>query len=75
MTRQSGRVVYAQNENEVFPAASLIKLPIALTAYDLARRGALNLDEQLTMGVDDLMLLRGNGSMQNCPVGLYLHYS
>jgi beta-lactamase class A len=63
----SGRVVYAQNENEVFPAASLIKLPIALTAYDLARRGALNLDEQLTMGVEDVT--EGNGSMQNAPVG------
>lgn len=35
--------------NETFPTASLIKVPILVTVYDLVRRGRLALDDPLTV--------------------------
>lgn len=39
---------FGSNQNEVFPAASLMKLPAMLTLYQEAEAGRLNLDDQPT---------------------------
>ena len=43
----------AVNEDEVFPAASLVKLPILIVALRAAESGALNLLERVTLTRDD----------------------
>ncbi len=63
----SNQTLYTQNEDRVFSAASLIKLPIAFTAYALADRGELSLDESLTITAEDIV--GGTGSIQYEPVG------
>jgi beta-lactamase class A len=44
----SGQSLYTQNANHSFYAASLMKLPIAFTVYDMARRGTLPSTESQT---------------------------
>lgn len=39
---------YSYNSSKIRPAASTIKLPLALFLYDLASKGKINLDEKLT---------------------------
>jgi beta-lactamase class A len=63
----NNQTLYTQNEDRVFSAASLIKLPIAFTAYALADRGELSLDERLTITAEDIV--GGTGSIQYEPVG------
>lgn len=63
----SHTVVYTQNEEVAFSAASTIKLPIALTVYHLALQGTLNLDEQLVLQVKDIV--GGAGRLQSAPPG------
>lgn len=63
----NNQTLYTQNEDRVFSAASLIKLPIAFTAYALADRGELSLDESLTITAEDIV--GGTGSIQYEPVG------
>jgi len=62
-----GREIYAEQRDHVFYAASLIKLPIALTLYSLANQQLLSLDEQLTVRAEDLV--PGTGSLQHEPPG------
>ncbi|MCG8352903.1 MAG: serine hydrolase [Chloroflexales bacterium] len=64
---QHDALVYRRNTDQVFPAASLINLPIALTVYDLAQRGELSLDQQLVMEASDIT--QGNGVIRNDPIG------
>jgi beta-lactamase class A len=64
---QAAAVVYKQNADMSFYAASLIKLPIALTLYSMAHQGEIDLDEQLTMQAQDIV--PGTGSLQYEGVG------
>lgn len=63
----SATQVYTRNATRIFPAASLIKLPIALALYEQAQQGALNLDERLTLREQDKV--GGTGSIQHAPAG------
>lgn len=61
------RLIYAQNRDEVFSAASLIKIPIALTVYYLADEGEFSLDERLVLTEEDKV--GGTGSLQFSEAG------
>jgi len=63
----SGTLVMQQQPDQVFPAASLIKLPIVLTVYQLAQQGQLDLSQTITMRASDKV--GGTGSLQNQPDG------
>jgi len=58
----SDQVRYTQNEHESFYAASTIKLAIALTLYDMALRGTIDLTEQLVLKAEDIV--PGTGHLQ-----------
>jgi beta-lactamase class A len=45
-----GRVLFCENEDELFPSASVIKLPLVMTLYANAARGLLDLDECVPVG-------------------------
>ena len=54
--------------NETFPTASLIKVPILVTVYDLVERGMLSLDDPLTvLRIDQVP---GSGTLQWMHSGL-----
>jgi beta-lactamase class A len=63
----SGEQVYQRNADRVFPAASVIKLAIALTVYEQAQRAVLDLDEMLTISSGDIV--GGTGSLQHGGAG------
>jgi len=63
----NGQPVYTQNQRTVFSAASLIKLPIAMTIYEQAAQGMLQLDDILTLHNEDIV--GGTGSLQYEPPG------
>lgn len=58
----SGTQRYARNATTVFPAASLIKIPIAVTIYQAANQGTINLDTELVL--DASVIVGGSGSLQ-----------
>jgi beta-lactamase class A len=58
---------YARNAHVVFPAASLIKIPIAVTVYQAASQGSISLDTALTM--DASVIVGGTGTIQYDPPG------
>jgi beta-lactamase class A len=45
-----GRTLFAQRGDEVFPAASVIKIPLVMTLYADAAEGRLSLDERVPIG-------------------------
>src|SRR2546423_7665851 len=55
-----GRALFCENEDELFPSASVIKLPLVMTLYADAARGLLDLDESVAIGdrVDGSGVLR-----------------
>ncbi len=55
-----GQALFCENEDEVFPSASVIKLPLVMTLYADAARGLLDLDQSLEVGgrVDGSGVLR-----------------
>src|SRR5713226_1734332 len=55
-----GRALFCEREDEVFPSASVIKLPLVMTLYGDAARGLLDLDERVAVGerVDGTGVLR-----------------
>ncbi|MFN7171051.1 MAG: serine hydrolase, partial [Candidatus Omnitrophota bacterium] len=55
------------NHKEVFPAASLIKLPIMLSCFYAIKEGKLNLKENVTLKPSDKV--GGSGILKNLPVG------
>jgi len=59
---QTGRE-YGLHHQEVFPAASLVKLPVMLTLYRQAEAGQLNLADQYTLKEVDKMV--GAGVLQS----------
>src|SRR5437899_5127802 len=55
-----GHALFCEREDELFPSASLIKLPLVMTLYADATRGRLDLDERVAVGdrVDGSGVLR-----------------
>ena len=55
-----GRALFCEREDEPFPSASVIKLPLVMTLYADATRGLLDLDERVAVGdrVDGSGVLR-----------------
>ena len=45
-----GQALFCEREDEVFPSASVIKLPLVMTLYADAARGVLDLDERVAVG-------------------------
>jgi beta-lactamase class A len=45
-----GHALFCENEDELFPSASVIKLPLVMTLYADAARGLLDLDERVPVG-------------------------
>src|SRR2546422_11550565 len=55
-----GQALFCENEDELFPSASVIKLPLVMTLYADAARGLVDLDELVSVGdrVDGTGVLR-----------------
>jgi beta-lactamase class A len=55
-----GQALFCEREDEIFPSASVIKLPLVMTLYADAARGMLDLDERVAIGdrVDGSGVLR-----------------
>lgn len=61
---------FALRADETFPTASLIKVPILVTLYDLAEKGTISLDAPLTvLGIDQVP---GSGVLQFMKPGMAL---
>ncbi|MCL4543914.1 MAG: class A beta-lactamase-related serine hydrolase [Chloroflexi bacterium] len=58
------------NSDDPFYAASIIKLPIMLAAFELGHRGFLNFDERLTLSTSDIV--GGSGALQLLTSGISL---
>ena len=58
-----GTVIYEHAADLVFPAASVIKIPLLMTAYADARDGRLSLDERIAVGER----LGGTGVLRHLP--------
>jgi beta-lactamase class A len=63
---------YGINENEVFQAASLIKLPVILSMYRYAEEGSINLDDKYILKDSDKVA--GSGSLYSRPEGFEVTY-
>jgi len=63
---------YGINQDEVFTAASLIKLPVLLTLFKEVEAGNINLETKYTLKNSDKV--GGAGSMQNKPAGTVYTY-
>lgn len=63
---------YGVNEDEIFQAASLIKLPVMTGIYLEAEAGKLNLDEKYTLKSSDK--IAGSGSLYAKPDGYRVTY-
>src|SRR5881392_2805416 len=55
-----GHALFCENEDELFPSASVIKLPLVMTLYADAARSLVDLDERVEVGdrVDGSGVLR-----------------
>ena len=55
-----GRAMFCEREDELFPSASVIKVPLVMTLYADAARGLVDLDERVPVGdrVDGSGVLR-----------------
>jgi len=58
---------YGLQQNEIFPAASLMKLPVILTLYQEAEAGKINLEEEYKLLEKDKR--GGAGVLQSRPAG------
>lgn len=63
---------YGVNENEVFEAASLIKLPVMVGMYMEAEEGNIDLEEEYTLKASDK--IAGSGSLYSEPEGTVITY-
>lgn len=59
--------LYGQHTQQVFPAASIIKVSIGLVVYHQAWRGKIDLNERITMRASDIV--GGTGFIQYDPIG------
>ena len=66
----SGRELFCENEDEPFPSASVIKLPLVMTLYADAARGLLDLDERVPVGerIDGSGVLRHLRDVDRLPL-------
>ncbi|NJP06241.1 MAG: hypothetical protein HC837_11760 [Chloroflexaceae bacterium] len=64
----TGMKRYTRNVSLIFPAASLIKVPIAVTVYQQASQGIINLDAELTM--DASVIVGAPGRCNMIPLGV-----
>ena len=60
---EGGAVLFRQREDEEFPAASVIKLPLVMALYADAAEGRLSLDEQVPVGAH----VGGSGVLGSLP--------
>lgn len=60
------------NANEVFPTASIIKLPVLFQMYRRVEKGLINLDEKLS--VEDFYIAEGSGYLQYVTKGAKFTY-
>ncbi len=63
---------YGLHDQEVFPAASLIKLPLLIALYQTAEKSQLNLDELYTLR--DADKVEGAGSLQYSKAGTQISF-
>lgn len=63
---------YGIREKETFQAASLIKLPVMIAAYQQAEKGKLNLDDKYSLKNADK--IGGSGSISGMPAGTVFTY-
>jgi beta-lactamase class A len=63
---------YGVNEDQIFPAASLNKLPVMMAAYQQAEKGKIDLETRYTLKEGDKV--EGAGLMQNKPAGSQYSY-
>jgi|GEM_PF-484636 len=55
-------IVYSHNADLVFASASLIKIPIVMTVYQLANQGVVSLDDQIVLQAN--VIVGGSGAIQ-----------
>jgi len=60
------------NSDEIFPTASIIKLPILFQMYRRAEKGLLNPNDKLAL--ENYYLTSGSGFLQYSPIGRKLSY-
>jgi beta-lactamase class A len=70
--RLEDRREYGVNEDQIFPAASLNKLPVMVAAYQQSEKGKLNLETKYTLKEEDK--IEGAGLLQNKPAGSQYSY-
>lgn len=63
---------YGVNEEDIFEAASLIKLPVMVGMYMEAEEGVIDLDDEYTLKSSDK--IAGSGSLYSEPAGTVLTY-
>ncbi len=68
----TSRHSYGFNQDEVFPASSLIKLPVILTLYQEAEAGEIDLESEYVLKAEDKKT--GAGVIQYKPVGTKYTY-
>ncbi|MFA5008597.1 MAG: serine hydrolase [Candidatus Omnitrophota bacterium] len=56
----------SRNENKIFPAASVIKLPIAAVAFNAVREGKVSLSQKFTISLKDVA--SGSGIIKTRPL-------
>ena len=61
------------NEEELFPAASIVKIPIMLVAFSAAAEGRIDLEDKLTLKA--ALRVGGSGTLKNQPAGIKLGVS
>ncbi|WP_425145485.1 serine hydrolase [Deinococcus sp.] len=67
---RTGETLHAEQPDEVFPAASTIKVPILIRALERCQSAELSLDERLTLEATDRVT--GAGVLQELDAGLSL---
>lgn len=63
---QTGWVI-SINENDVFPSASMVKIPIMAACFKAAHEGSLSLDERIVVRANDIT--SGSGLIKTMPPG------
>lgn len=70
--RFEDKLDYGLNEEKVFPAASLIKLPLMIAIYQQAERGKIDLETKYILQEKDKV--KGAGILQSKPAGTGFTY-
>lgn len=72
VSRLSNGSNYGVNQNELFTAASLIKLPVIFAMYKQSEEGKIDLNEKYKLKESDK--IRGSGSLYGKPSGYLITY-